>query len=226
LRELILLDRSAERLRLLYQPPHALQLKSLTLTVLRLDEWMVHALLHLPTLTALHPARIHPDAWPLLPQLPLLRCLSFHPTDALRPEELASLCASLSNCMALEELTLADVDLVSDDGLWLTAEEERAGWSALLSSVPNLRRLAVDADLTQLFPVLPLHLPKLARLMLEGWAAGNNVDHFASVAHPNVRLLEFGLISRRPPSDAQLRACLHSERLPKLERCSRAAIEE
>jgi hypothetical protein len=48
---------------------------------------------------------------------------------------------------------------------------------------------------------------------------------FVSLAHPNVRLLEFGLISWQP-SDELLRACMHNERLPKLERCIRSARVE
>jgi hypothetical protein len=71
LRELTLHDDSAERLRLLCQPPDALQLESLTLTSLSLkvDAETMRALIHLPTLTALDPSRSTDAAWPLLPQL-------------------------------------------------------------------------------------------------------------------------------------------------------------
>jgi hypothetical protein len=224
LRELTLLDDCAERLHLLCQPPHGLQLERLVLPSMTFHEGTMGDVLHLPTLTALYVFRIRPEAWLLLPQLPLLRCLSFYPT-ALSPEELASLCASLSNCAALEELTLIGVDIVSAVGLRLTVEHARAGWAALLNSVPNLRRLDVYADLTHLLPVLPLHLPLLEELVLSGRCAGD-VNPFASVAHPNIHLLEFGLISARHPSDEQLRACIHSERLPKLKRCVRSAVEE
>jgi hypothetical protein len=198
-------------------------LETLVIPVIKVDETTMRALLSLPTLTALRPGRIMADAWPLFPQLPLLRRLYFHPLEFVMSEWLTSLCASLSRCSSLEHLTLRKVHVsLGDGGSPLAAERQRAGWAALLSSVPRLRRLNVDGLLTHLLPVLPLHLPLLEHLTLcdsAGYSADE--DLFAVVAHPNVRLLELGSINKRPVTDAQLRACMHNERLPKLEQCSR-----
>ena len=221
LRELTLHDDSAERLRLLCQPPHALELESLTLTSLRLkvDEATMHALLHLPTLTALDPSCISDAAWPLLPQLPRLRRLHLYPTSPLTSEGVTSLCAALSRCSSLEDLTLCYLTFVAPSGVERAdAQQKQAAWSALLSSVPKLRRLHLDGDMTSLLPLLPFHLPLLEHLLLNGFADGKE-DHFARIAHPNLRILELGTINFVSPSDKQLHACKLSERLPKLERC-------
>jgi hypothetical protein len=222
LRELTLHEDRPERIRLLCPPPHSLCLESLTLSSMHVNEVTMRSLLHLPTLTALHSLSVMPAAWPLLPQLPRLRRLSLSPSTSLTPGQLSSLCASFSHCSALEDLSLELVHFEADDRTRLTAEQIGAGWAALLSSVPNLRRLGIDGDLTDLLPVLPLHLPLLEHLTLSGWCDGD-VNLFASLAHPNIRLLEFGLIGWQQPSDEQMRACMHNERLPKLERCVRAA---
>jgi hypothetical protein len=88
----------------------------------------------------------------------------------------------------------------------------------LLSSVPNLRRLGVYTEVTHLIPVLPLHVPVLEHLALSGWDwAHRDVDHFATVAHPNIRLLELGPTGTQPPSEEEVRSWMGSERLPKLE---------
>jgi hypothetical protein len=107
LRELTHYDYCPDRIRLLFQPPHALQLESLTLASdeLELDETTMRALLHLPTLTALDSWCVSHDAWPLLPQLPLLRRLRLWPSDWLTPKRMASMCAALSRCSALVDLS-------------------------------------------------------------------------------------------------------------------------
>jgi hypothetical protein len=74
--------------------------------------------------------------------------------------------------------------------------------------------------------VLPLHLPVLAELSLNGWGPrevgdADDVDYFAQIAHPNVRLL--GEIDSRLPSKQQMRLCMRSERRPKLEWCDERA---
>jgi hypothetical protein len=99
----------------------------------------------------------------------------------------------------------------------------------LLSSVPNLHRLGIHGDLTHLLPVLPLHLPLLAHLALSGLCTrGVDENPFASLTHPNLRLLELAEIcmplSNKQmrswlPSNEEMCSWLHSERLPKLERC-------
>jgi hypothetical protein len=220
LRELVFLDHFPERLRLLCQPPHSLQLESLTLrsTYLGVDEETMRALLHLPTLTALLPRNISPDAWPLLPQLPHLRRVSFSLYDPWTPKSLISLCAALSRCSALVELTLKHVIFKAADFDELSAEQERASWTALLSSMARLRRLGIDGDLTHLLPVLALQLPLLEHLALSGWC-DRDVDPFASLAHSNLRLLELADTHMWLPSNEQMCSWLHSERLPKLERC-------
>jgi hypothetical protein len=226
LRELTFLEDRPMRLRRLCQPPHALQLESLTFSSMELDEETMLALLHLPTLTALHPGRIssESDAWALLPQLPCLRCFSFSSYSWLTPTQLSSLCTAFSHCSSLVDLTIAQLSFKAEEGEQLTIEKERANWTALLSSVPHLRRLSIDGSMDSLLAVLPLHLPLLDHLMLTLDGGGFfGVDSFASMAHPNVRLLEFDGSNKRPVSDEQLRACLHNnEHFPKLERCIHA----
>jgi hypothetical protein len=217
LRELILSEKRLEHIRLLCQPPHALRLESISLPFTTLDEATMRALLHLPTLTALNPNCIRHDAWPLLPQLPLLRRLRLCPPLSLTPNSLASLCDSLARCSTLEDLT-PSVRFVSANHTELTAVARRAGWAALLSSVPNLRRLSVSGDLDALFPVLPSHLPLLESLSLSG-TGSLGVAYFARMGHPNLQQVEWGLLNKRAPSAEQLRLCMRSERLPKLERC-------
>jgi hypothetical protein len=220
LRELTLLEYHPYRLHRLCEPPNSLQLGSLSIPSLRIDEETMRALLHLLTLTALEPGFVKAEAWPLLPQLPLLRRLRIRSPDPLSPELSASLCAALSRCSMLEDLTLQYMSFKSAHGVLLDAEQQGAAWATLFSSVPNLRRLDVLGNVIRFLSVLPLHLPLLEHLVLDGWGE-KGVDYFASVAHPNVRLLEFGPNSLQQPSDEQLHACLHSERLPKLERCVR-----
>jgi hypothetical protein len=180
----------------------------------------MRALQHLPTLTALHPCRIAPGAWPLLPQLPLLRRLRLWPSGILTSDCLTLLCTSLSRCSSLKDLVLLYVSFMSDDGFTLSAEQERAAWAALLSSVPNLRRLGVYAEVTHLIPVLPLHLPVLEHLALSGWQRDYpfDEDNFGRVAHPNIRVLELGPVNTRTPSEEEVRSWMGSDRLPKLER--------
>jgi hypothetical protein len=222
LRELTLHDVYPDRIRLMCQSPHLLQLASLTLTMV-VDGDTMRALLHLPTLTALDAGSIRWDACPLFPQFPLLRRLHLRPLDSLSPDRLTSLCTSLSNCSSLDDLALRHVSFRSDDGWPLSEELQRAGWAALLSSVPNLRRLdvnlSVDSNMAHFLPVLPLHLPLLEHLLLSGFGHRDDVDYFAQIAHPNVRRLKLGEIDSRLPSEEQMQACMHSERLPKLERC-------
>jgi len=184
------------------------------------DEATMRALPLLPTLTALDPRSIAPGAWPLLPQLPRLRQLSFGPYELLTPELLLSLCDTLSCCSALTDLALRYVCFRSADGWSLCAEQQGVRWAALLSSVPNLRRLGVYVDVTDLLPVLPLHLPLLEHLVLRS-KGDADLHNFAALSHPNIRLLEFRRCSRwvSAPSNERMRLCMHSEQLPKLERC-------
>jgi hypothetical protein len=97
------------------------------------------ALSHVPTLTALEHGRIMPDAWPLLPRLSLLQRLAFQPAQALTAELTSSLCASLSQCKTLTDLSFHYVGF--DDAA--TEEQIRARWRDILQSVPNVRRLRI-----------------------------------------------------------------------------------
>jgi hypothetical protein len=218
LQDLILLDHFPDRIRLLCRPPCALQIQRLTLASygLELDEATMRALLHLPKLTALNSWCVSHDAWPLLPQLPLLRRLRLWPSDRLTPDRMASLCAALSRCSALVDLHFAG-DIVSADGELLVAEQEQTAWAALLSSVPNLRRLCVGGDVAPFLAVLPLHLAHLEELSLSG-CGPHGAPPYVQVAHPNLRLLELGPSDPSPPSEEEVRAWMGSERLPKLER--------
>jgi hypothetical protein len=223
LRELTLYDYCPDRIRLLCQPPHALLLDSLTIasTVMAVDETTMRAVLHLPMLTSLDVHNIRPEAWPLLPQLPLLRRLRLSPPGWLTPDRVTSLCAVLPRCSALVDLTLA-ADIASADFKpfdRIGAEQGQATWAVLLSSVPNLRRLDIFVDIVHLISVLPLHLPQLEHLVLRG--CYSEPEGFVSLAHPNVRQLDLVSIDGPWPSRAQLRACLRSKRFPKLERCIR-----
>jgi hypothetical protein len=226
LRELILLDNFPDRIHLLCQPPHALQLESLSLPLLYpwVDAELMGALLHLPTLTSLELSSIIPEAYPLLPQLLLLRRLPLRPYYSLTPSSATSLCAALSRCAALEDFSLyffgfAFKTLQNEA---LTAEPERVSWAALLSSVPNVRRLCINCKIDALVPVLPFHLPRLEELSLGGWRECA-ADLFPSIAHPNLRLLELVSDTPPPPSEEDVRAWMGSDRLPKLERYHRAS---
>ena len=53
-----------------------MQLERIYLRHLNVDEPVMRALLHMPTLTELDPQSLLPPAWPLLPQLPALRRLT------------------------------------------------------------------------------------------------------------------------------------------------------
>jgi hypothetical protein len=137
----------------------------------------------------------------------------------LTSEGLTSLCAALSRCSSLEGLTLCYLTFLAPSGVErASTQQKQAGWTTLLSSVPELRRLYLDGDMTCLLHLLPLHLPLLEHLSLNGFA-DTKEDHFARIAHPNLRVLELGTINFGSPSDKQMQACKQSERLPKLERC-------
>jgi hypothetical protein len=146
-----------------------------------MDEETMRAVLHLPKLTMLLPGRMCPSAWPMLPQLPLLRRLWSQPSDHLSSAHVAA----LSRCTALVDLTFMDVCFLLDD------LSEKSMWAELLSSVPHLRRLNVVSVPGLMLPILPLHVPLLEHLVLSrGGLANPNL--FATIAHPHIRLLELG----------------------------------
>jgi hypothetical protein len=105
LRELHILDFWSEQLVALCKPPHSLQLDSIEFPLMVIGEAEMHALLHLPTLTALVTGQHKSNVWPLLPQLLLLQRLAFWPSELLTAEMTSALSASLSQCKALTELS-------------------------------------------------------------------------------------------------------------------------
>jgi hypothetical protein len=107
---------SSEELFKFCQPPHSLQLEHFHLTGIAVDVPLMRALLHLPTLTALEHLHLLPEAWPLLPQLPLLRRLGIGLFNDLTAEHTSLLSASLSSCRALTELTILHVSFVNGHG--------------------------------------------------------------------------------------------------------------
>jgi hypothetical protein len=82
----------------LCQPPHSLQLERISLRHLSVDEPVMRALLHLPTLTELDPQSLLPSAWPLLSQFPALRRLTIRFYSQLTMADTTLLSTSLSTC--------------------------------------------------------------------------------------------------------------------------------
>jgi hypothetical protein len=185
LRELTLERVQSANFLSMCQPPHSLQLESLR-TDIEVGEVEMRALLHLPTLTELDPASLAPSAWPLLPQLPRLRRLTIDPeVPGFTSEMTSSLSSSLALCATLDDLALTV--LLSVDML---DEEECTCWTALLRSVPNVRRLFVRSVFVEpLLAVLPLHLPRLEQFVLRCWE--NNHVILEQLAHPTLQEFEF-----------------------------------
>jgi hypothetical protein len=203
------------------QPPHSLQLESLR-TDIQVGEVEMRALVHLPSLTELDPSLLAPAAWPMLPQLPHLRCLTLFPVDPLSREGASSLSAALSCCAALEELTL-QVDFCKEDGSDASEETEQMRWSELLHSVPNLHRLNVRTQPTNprlpVLAVIPVHLPRLERLTLciYGRSCNDYDAVMTQLAHPTLQ--QFELADDRTLTDAEVHSLLHNPRLPQLRSC-------
>jgi hypothetical protein len=206
----------------LFQPPHSLQLERIRLDI-TVDERVMHALLDLPTLTDLQPACLLPAAWPLLPQLPLLRCLRLCYVDGygLTTVHTTLLSTALSGCHALTDLTLVLKGFLDENRYDLTDEQQEARWTELLGSVPQLRRLHVCmAFILPLLAVLPPHLPHLAFLKLS--TSSLSKDVVPRLAHPTLQKLA---LSFRNLNDChsfdktQLQQLLRSPRLPQLASC-------
>jgi hypothetical protein len=202
-------------------PPHSLQLESIKIEAIAIDEMAMRALLYLPTLTALEATEIEADAWPLLPQLPLLRRLSFNPSGTVTPELTASLAAALSGCQALVDLSLPHVGFEEA----VTEEQRSARWAQILSSVPNLHRLHVAQKnvLPQLVALLPAHAPLLEHLSLNVWESDSAEARtlLAQLTHPSVReiqLVSWGRVFSERQVQALQRRLVHSARMPNLER--------
>jgi hypothetical protein len=138
------------------QPPHSLQLERIHMATIRVKEPVMRGLLHLPTLTELEPQSLLPAAWPLLPQLPMLRRLCVHYGDGLTGANTTLLATALSGCRALTELSLGIV-FEDDDGEDATNEQQQARWSEILRSVPQLHSASRFGHY-KLFPYSPCYL--------------------------------------------------------------------
>jgi hypothetical protein len=165
------------------QPPHSLQLETLTLHVdWPLREAEMRALMHLPSLTELQSPLPFPEALLLLPQLPCLRRLNIVHDGELTVELTSSLLAALARSTALDEFTLL---LHLDHVCWpdMTKGERKALWGALLRGVPNL---AADIEsAAPLFAVLPIHFPRMEQLSMQVW--DRRVEVHAHLVHSTPR---------------------------------------
>jgi hypothetical protein len=208
-----------ERIQLC-QPPHLLQLEHAPVSGGQVDERMMRALLHLPTLTELEPQLLLPSAWPLLPGLSLLRRLAV-PLDAPLSAALTTLLsAALSNCRALTDLSLPGslthlslpgVSFKEDRGKASDAQQQ-AQWTELLGSVPQLLRFKAHTRYNPpLYAVLPTHLPQLTSLSLL-----SSREVIGSLAHPTVQELELTIIGQ---SLTAVQMQKLNSRLPSLRRC-------
>jgi hypothetical protein len=221
LRELSLGHVESEELLSLFQPPHSLQLEVLRMESEILEDDM-RSLVSVPTLTELQSLGMESNVWPLLPQLPILRRLMVIPVSGLTAARTTSLSNALSHCTALVDLTLCIDFADEEDVLDQPNERRRARWTALLQSVPHIRRLGVhttDASGIQpLFAVLPAHLPRLEQLAL--FSSNGGVELLTTqLAHPTLQLLELRAADYQQFSEEQISALLHSPRLPQLHRC-------
>jgi hypothetical protein len=168
-----------------------------------------HALLNMPTLTALEPSSLPLFAWPLLPQLPLLRRLAInHPF--LTAQDTTRLSTSLSSCRALTDLSLLGISF--NDA---TDEQQQARWTELLGSVPQLHRFEVQTEhALPLLAVLPAHLPQLVFLKLS--SAKTPKEIIAHLAHPTVQELELRSILGVWLNAEQMQQIVRSPRMPQL----------
>jgi hypothetical protein len=211
----------------LCQPPHSLQLECIGLDHIRVDRSVMRALLHLPTLTDLQPDSLLPAAWPLLPQLPLLRRLAVTPCFALTAAQTTSLSVSLSGCRALTQLSLGGIAFEDDDGDNATEEQQQACWTEILRTVPLLRRLTAGTRQGLSFlAALPSQLPQLVCLLFLTFSSSSAV--LLRLAHPTVQELE--VVTTDLVDEAQVRALVRSPQLPQLVNCkfhqrSRAPVE-
>jgi hypothetical protein len=217
LRELNLSGLESAQLAALCEPPHSWQLDTVALAGMNIDATCMRALCHVPSLTALEHGRIMPDAWPLLSRLPLLQRLAFQPAQALTTELTSSLCASLSQCKVLTDLSFHYVGF--DDAA--TVEQIRAQWGDILRSVHNVRRLRItQPNLGPLLVALPVCMPLLEHLTL---CSADDVMHadalLALVSHPSVQQLQLRDWNVKS-SEKRVRVLVRSKRLPKLEHIS------
>jgi hypothetical protein len=200
----------------LCQPLHSLRLECIDLGCMSVDQPLMSALLHLPTLTELAPAYFQSEAWPLLPQLPMLRRLTVSHFPALSDTHATLLATALSGCRALTALQLSGIAFEDDDGEDATDAHQQAYWAEILRSVPLLQRFMVSTrqDLS-LLAVLPVHLPQLVCLLLFTWSSTSAV--LLGLAHPTVQELQ--VVTNDLVDDAQVRAFVRSPQLPQLVNC-------
>jgi hypothetical protein len=218
LRELRINNLTSDTLISLCQPPHSLRLDFFYFGVLDAEEPVMRALLHLPTLTHLGPWHMHPEAWRLLPQLPLLRRLSVFPSCALTAEQTTSLSTALSGCRFLRDLSLIEVAFRDDNGRWPSNEQQQARWTELLRNVPQLELFTVcSRRAPPMLVALSTHLPRLVFLLL---VVGPSEGIVGTLAHPTLQELELRIYGDASLDHAQAQRLVHSARLPQLTRCT------
>jgi hypothetical protein len=129
----------------------------------------------------------------------------------------SSLSASLSRCPSLSAVSFHSIRF--DDP---TSNQLPARWTQILRSVPNVRQLSIGiSNLGPLTNALraPGCLPLLERLSLAKADSLPTALLVEWLEHPSVRQLQLvGWRVQVEPPDEQVRALLHSPRLPKLER--------
>jgi hypothetical protein len=226
LRELDICHAKPEELECLCLPPHALQLQCLHLSEIA-DHRRMSAMLHLPTLTSLELWFLQPDAWALLPQLPLLRRLEieFEP-NFMTPPLTSLMCSALSRCVALVELTLPLLFFPGEHHDAVDAEVEQRTWTELLRSTPHLRSFAARVKRPVPFlRALQSQLPALTTLSLLSCFA-LPVTVLQHLAHPTLQQVTLKseyreLTQAQQGWRAQL---IHSAQLPQLDACNWAII--
>jgi hypothetical protein len=139
--------------------------------------------------------------------------LKLEPAEELSAELTSSVCAVLSHCSALTDVSFGLVSF----GDAATSELIQARWTQILRSLPNVRRVCAPEggdSILMFLAVLPLHVPLLRHLTLSNLHAESVLPQ---LAHPSVRHLRLSGPYLKL-SDEHVRALLHSLRLPKLER--------
>jgi hypothetical protein len=213
LRELNVFNLQPHDIVALCQPPHVFHLECIAASMASLDEVCMRALSQLPLLTSLEPQLLEEDVIPLLPQLKQLRRLLVDMDDEMPSELVLSLSTALAGCHALTDLSL---QAWFDDNM--TDQEQREHWTNILRAIPNVRRLHVEhPSLTLPLSILHSHVPLLENLSLQCHGT-NPLVFLAQLAHPSVRHIHLRTRATELPGDAvQLRALVHSARLPMLD---------
>jgi hypothetical protein len=213
--------RDARLLASLCRQPHALQqLQGIHLRATVVNAAMLAELAHLPSLCKLEPLCLLPCAYPLLPRLSQLRVLRVRLNSDLAGAPLAAaatyptlaerstLCASLSACRLLTELTVEackDADLLASFLPWL------------LQSTPALRCLRLETVSVRSISFLGA-TPQLEELHLQECRPQLAAAEVLGIRMPHLQTLH--LVHAAVMSDTQLAAlCPPSTLFPSLRSC-------